>query len=52
MTAVTAVTSAAGTATVNPYWAGPAGWPGGGGGNRETGETAAEVILTAVPTGR
>jgi hypothetical protein len=50
MSAVTAATSAAGTTTVNPYWA---GWPGGGGGpSPETGETAVEVIVTGVPIGR
>ena len=51
MIAVTAVTSAPGTATRNPYKAGSFGWPGGG---REvkTEETAAEVIVTGVPDGR
>jgi hypothetical protein len=51
MTAVTAATSAVGTPTTNPYVVGPFGWPGGGR-NMETEETAADVILTGVPTGR
>jgi hypothetical protein len=41
MAAVTAATSAAGTATMNPYDADLAGWLGGPDGRRETGETAA-----------
>jgi hypothetical protein len=42
MTAVTAATLAVGTATMNPY---EAGWP-----CEETEETAAEVIVTGVPS--
>jgi hypothetical protein len=52
MAAVTAATSAAGTATMNPYDADLAGWLGGPDGRRETDETAAEVIVIGVPTGR
>ena len=37
----------------NTYWTGTACRPGGGGGrNGETGETAAEVIVTRVPVVR
>jgi len=52
MAAVTAATSAAGTATMNPYDVNFAGWLGGPDGRRETGVTAAEVIVIGVPTGR
>jgi hypothetical protein len=52
MAAVTAATSAAGTATMNPYDVDFAGWLGGPDGRRETEETAAEVSMTGLPTGR
>ena len=51
LTAVTAAASAAGTTTVNPYWAGAGGSPGGAwAGVWETGETAAEVIVAGAPS--
>ena len=51
VTAVSAGTSAAARVIVNPYWAGPACWPGGGlGRDEETGEIAAEVIVTGAPS--
>jgi hypothetical protein len=43
---------AADSAIMNPYWGGPAGCPGGAGWRDGTGETAAEVIVSGVPTGR
>ena len=53
MNAVSAGASAAGTVIQNTYWTGTACCPGGGGGrNGETGETAAEVIVTRVPVVR
>ena len=53
VTAVSAGASAAVTVIQNTYWTGTACCPGGGGGwNGETGETAAEVIITDVPVVR
>jgi hypothetical protein len=50
VTAVSAGTSAAARVIVNPYTVGPGCWPGGAcAGRGETGETAAEVIVTGVP---
>jgi hypothetical protein len=37
---------------MNPYDVDFAGWLGGPDGRWETGETAAEVIVTGMPTGR
>ena len=53
VTAVSAGASAAGTVIQNTYWTGTACCPGGEGGwNGETGETAAEVIITDMPVVR
>ena len=51
MAAVTAATSAPGTATMNPYKSGSFAWPGGGT-NVPTEEIAADVMVTGVPVGR
>lgn len=52
VSAVSAGASAAGRVIQNTYWTGTACCPGGGGRNGETGDTAAEVIVTFVPVVR
>src|SRR5581483_2849985 len=50
VTAVSSGTSAADRVIMNPYWAGPGGWPAGDvPGGEKTGETAAAVIVTGAP---